>query len=153
MAGLVPVLAHPERYWGCTPALVKSWRQSGTVIQIDSAALLAGGRMGQLALALLEEGLADCLASDNHGDRRSLGAIHDWLSEQGQRSTRRSSRRSIRGACCRICHAPGSAGSRRTRAARAAARARARPAPLGMRVAMRVAMPAPMPIVAGGHIG
>lgn len=83
MAGLVPVLAHPERYWGCTPALVKSWRQSGTVIQIDSAALLAGGRMGQLALALLEEGLADCLASDNHGDRRSLGAIHDWLSEQG----------------------------------------------------------------------
>jgi protein-tyrosine phosphatase len=83
MAGLVPVLAHPERYWGCTPALVKSWRQSGTVIQIDSAALLAGGRMGQLALALLEEGLADCLASDNHGDKRSLGAIHDWLSEQG----------------------------------------------------------------------
>jgi protein-tyrosine phosphatase len=83
MAGLVPVLAHPERYWGCTPALVRSWRQSGTVIQVDSAALLAGGRMGQLALALLEEGLVDILASDNHGDRRSLGAIHDWLSEQG----------------------------------------------------------------------
>jgi protein-tyrosine phosphatase len=83
MAGLVPILAHPERYWGCTPALVKSWRQSGTVIQIDSAALLAGGRMGQLALALLEEGLADCLASDNHGDKRSLGAVRDWLGEQG----------------------------------------------------------------------
>jgi protein-tyrosine phosphatase len=83
MAGLVPVLAHPERYWGCTTALVRSWRQSGTVIQIDSAALLAGGRMGQLALALLEEGLADCLASDNHGDRRSLRVVRDWLGEQG----------------------------------------------------------------------
>ena len=83
MAGLVPVLAHPERYWGCTSALVRSWRQSGTVIQVDSAALLAGGRMGQLALALLEEGLVDCLASDNHGDRRSLSAIRDWLGEQG----------------------------------------------------------------------
>jgi len=83
MTGLVPVLAHPERYWGCTTELVRSWRQSGTVIQIDAAALLAGGRMGQLALALLEEGLADCLASDNHGDRRSLGVVRDWLGEQG----------------------------------------------------------------------
>jgi protein-tyrosine phosphatase len=83
MAGLVPVLAHPERYWGCTLELVKSWRQSGTVIQVDAVALLAGGRMGQLALALLEEGLVDCLASDNHGDRRSLGAVRTWLGEQG----------------------------------------------------------------------
>ncbi|MFI5250028.1 MAG: tyrosine-protein phosphatase [Gemmatimonadales bacterium] len=83
MAGLVPVLAHPERYWGCTPELVRSWRQSGTVIQVDAVALLAGGRMGQLALAMLEEGLVDCLASDNHGDRRSLGAVRTWLGEQG----------------------------------------------------------------------
>ncbi len=83
MAGLVPVLAHPERYWGCTPELVRSWRQSGTVIQVDAVALLAGGRMGQLALAMLEEGLVDCLASDNHGDRRSLAAVRTWLGEQG----------------------------------------------------------------------
>ena len=83
MAGVVPVLAHPERYWGCTPASVSAWRQTGTVIQVDAAALLAGGPMGQLALALLEGGLADCLASYNHGDRRSLGAVRDWLVEQG----------------------------------------------------------------------
>jgi len=82
-AGLVPVLAHPERYPGCTMAHVRAWRQAGTVMQIDAVALLAGGLMGEMALALLEEGLTDCLASDNHGDARSLAVIRDWLTEQG----------------------------------------------------------------------
>jgi protein-tyrosine phosphatase len=80
--GLVPVLAHPERYWGCTVSQVRAWREMGTVMQVDAAALLAGGRMGELALALLEEGLADCLASDNHGDARSLATVRTWLAEQ-----------------------------------------------------------------------
>ncbi len=80
--GLVPVLAHPERYWGCTVSQVRAWREMGTVMQVDAAALLAGGRMGELALALLEEGLADCLASDNHGDARSLATVRTWLTEQ-----------------------------------------------------------------------
>jgi protein-tyrosine phosphatase len=80
--GLVPVLAHPERYWGCTLNHVRAWRECGTVMQVDAAALLAGGRMGELATALLEEGLADCLASDNHGDARSLATVRTWLGEQ-----------------------------------------------------------------------
>jgi protein-tyrosine phosphatase len=83
MSGIVPVLAHPERYWGCSAALVAAWRQAGTVIQVDASAVLAGGPMGEMALALLAGGLADCLASDNHGDHRSLGAVRDWLTEQG----------------------------------------------------------------------
>lgn len=83
MTGIVPVLAHPERYWGCTPALVQAWRQAGTVIQLDASAVLAGGPMGDMALALLADGLADCMASDNHGDHRSLAAVRDWLIEQG----------------------------------------------------------------------
>jgi protein-tyrosine phosphatase len=81
--GIRPVLAHPERYWGCTPANVRAWRQDGVVMQVDAISLLAGGRMGELATTLLEEGLVDCLASDNHGDRRSLGVVRDWLGEQG----------------------------------------------------------------------
>jgi hypothetical protein len=32
---------------------------------------------------LLEAGLIDCLASDNHGDRRSLAAARVWLEEMG----------------------------------------------------------------------
>jgi protein-tyrosine phosphatase len=83
MAGIVPVLAHPERYQGCTTALVREWRRIGVAMQIDALALMAGGPMGTLARALLEEGLADCLASDNHGDARSLVGARVWLEEIG----------------------------------------------------------------------
>ena len=79
--GLVPVLAHPERYFGCTLDLVREWRQLGVVIQVDGLALAAGGPMGRLARAFLEEGLADVLASDNHGDSRSLAGARRYLAE------------------------------------------------------------------------
>jgi protein-tyrosine phosphatase len=83
--GIVPVLAHPERYFGCTVDLVREWRQLGVVMQIDGLALGAGGPMGKLARALLEAGHADLLASDNHGDSRSLAAARAWLEEMGAR--------------------------------------------------------------------
>jgi protein-tyrosine phosphatase len=82
-SGVVPVLAHPERYWACTPQLVAEWRRAGAVIQGDATMPLAGGPVGKLARALLEQGLVDCLASDNHGDVRSLGAARTWLEELG----------------------------------------------------------------------
>jgi protein-tyrosine phosphatase len=85
MLGIVPVLAHPERYFGCTVELVRQWRQFGVVTQVDGLALAAGGPMGRLARALLEEGLADLLASDNHGDTRSLANARLWLEELGVR--------------------------------------------------------------------
>lgn len=81
-SGVVPVLAHPERYFGCTVDLVREWRQIGVVMQVDGLALAAGGPMGRLARALLEEGLADLLASDNHGDSRSLAASRQYLAEE-----------------------------------------------------------------------
>jgi protein-tyrosine phosphatase len=83
MLGIVPVLAHPERYFGCTVELVREWRQIGVVTQVDGLALGAAGSMGRLARALLEQGLADCLASDNHGDIRSLAGARAWLEEMG----------------------------------------------------------------------
>lgn len=83
MSGVVPVLAHPERYWGCTVDQVRAWRQAGAVIQTDALMLLGSGPMAKLAKDLLEEGLVDCIASDNHGDSRSLRAARDWLVELG----------------------------------------------------------------------
>lgn len=80
-SGIVPVLAHPERYFGCTVDLVREWRQIGVVMQVDGLALAAGGPMGKLARALLENGLADLLASDNHGDSRSLAGARHYLAE------------------------------------------------------------------------
>ena len=79
--GIVPVLAHPERYWGCTLEQVRAWRRGGAVIQLDTAGLLGSGDVARLSRELLEAGLVDLFASDNHGDSRSLATARDWLTE------------------------------------------------------------------------
>ena len=99
-SGIIPVLAHPERYWGCTPDLVRSWRDAGAAVQMDSSMLLGTPNASRLARALLSEGLVDCIASDNHGDRRSLAGARDWLielgaTEQAELLTRTNARRML----------------------------------------------------------
>ena len=83
--GSVAVLAHPERYWGCTPAKVAEWRAAGAVIQMDTAALIGKGSIASMARTLLDAGLVDLFASDNHGDSRSLAAGRNWLLETATR--------------------------------------------------------------------
>lgn len=80
-SGIVPVLAHPERYRNCTLDQVREWRRVGVVIQTDGMMLLGSGELAQLARDMLAGGLIDCIASDNHGDSRSLAAVHQWLLE------------------------------------------------------------------------
>lgn len=82
-SGVLPVVAHPERYGGATLDLIQRWRAVGAVIQTDTAYLLGDGPRCDLARGMLEQGLIDILASDNHGDSRSLHAAHDWLIESG----------------------------------------------------------------------
>jgi protein-tyrosine phosphatase len=82
-SGIVPVLAHPERYWGCTVGQVLRWKMDGAVIQVDAVMLGHPSPMGALAVEMLEEGLVDCIASDNHGDRRALAHARDWLDARG----------------------------------------------------------------------
>lgn len=79
--GRVPVLAHPERYWRCSAELVAEWRAAGAVIQMDTAGLVGRGTMAALSRTLLERGLVDLIASDNHGDARTLATARDWLLE------------------------------------------------------------------------
>jgi protein-tyrosine phosphatase len=81
--GLVPVLAHPERYAACRPEAVRRWKADGAVMQVDATTLLSGGSRGQRARALLSQGLADILAADNHGDDRQLRAAVEYLAERG----------------------------------------------------------------------
>lgn len=85
-SGRTPILAHPERYYGCTVELVREFRKIGVVIQTDVTVLLGRGAPSEIARDLLAAGLVDILASDNHGDRRSLAAGRDWLQEQGASS-------------------------------------------------------------------
>jgi len=78
-SGVVPVLAHPERYWGCTPQAVSEWRAAGAVIQMDVSSLAGRGTIAATSRALLADGLVDCFSSDNHGDSRALATARDWL--------------------------------------------------------------------------
>jgi protein-tyrosine phosphatase len=78
-SGVVPVLAHPERYYGCTLERVAEWRHAGAVIQMDTGGLLGKGTISKLSRALVQEGLVDLFSSDNHGDSRSLVTARDWL--------------------------------------------------------------------------
>ncbi len=82
-SGVVPVLAHPERYRGATVQLVEEWRGAGAVTQVDAGLLFGRAPMCRLARALLQQGLVDCLASDNHADGRSLAVARRWLEELG----------------------------------------------------------------------
>lgn len=82
-SGRTPILAHPERYFGCTVEHVKEWRTLGVVIQTDVSVLLGRGAPAELARELLAFGLIDILASDNHGDQRTLAVAPAWLKSRG----------------------------------------------------------------------
>ena len=83
--GLVPILAHPERYASCSVELARRWREAGALLQLDATTLLAQTRRAERSRALLQAGLAGIIASDNHGDGRSLLAGVEWLEGHGGR--------------------------------------------------------------------
>jgi protein-tyrosine phosphatase len=80
--GLVPVLAHPERYSCCSVEAVRHWRGLGARMQVDATTLLASQARGQRARQLMAEGLADILAGDNHGDDRTVATGARFLMAQ-----------------------------------------------------------------------
>lgn len=68
--GYVPVIAHAERYFKGRIDLnrVREWKDSGYVIQVNSTSLLGyhGKTVQKNAYALIDNGLADVIASDTH---------------------------------------------------------------------------------------
>ncbi|HEX2678465.1 MAG TPA: hypothetical protein VHM19_17555, partial [Polyangiales bacterium] len=77
-------------------------RKAGAVIQMDTAGLLGKGRIAKISRELLEHGLVDLFASDNHGDSRTLATARDWLlevstPEQADLLTRGNARRVLDG--------------------------------------------------------
>lgn len=68
--GLIPILAHPERYGRMRqrPGLAAAWRDAGACLQVNGGSLL--GRYGpdarHVAFELLAAGLADYVCSDYH---------------------------------------------------------------------------------------
>jgi protein-tyrosine phosphatase len=82
-SGVVPIVAHPERYAGLTIVRARRWREAGAALQGDATTLCGSGTRGAVARALLADGAYDILASDNHGDARALAAARDFLTSHG----------------------------------------------------------------------
>ena len=80
--GLIPILAHPERYSCCSVDAVRHWRSLGSKTQVDATTLLTSQARGQRARQLVSEGLADILAGDNHGDDRTVATGARFLRAQ-----------------------------------------------------------------------
>lgn len=72
--GWVPVLAHPERYFGIEAAFerVARWISEGTLLQINARSLAGGyGPLPrQISAELLARGWVTCVASDYHARAR-----------------------------------------------------------------------------------
>src|SRR6266851_2913762 len=81
--GVVPVLAHPERYWviqqdsGRLAALL----ERGVLAQLTAGSLvgLQGNTARKCAETLLKRGLIHCIASDAHGPGRRPPAISQGM--------------------------------------------------------------------------
>lgn len=73
-AGLVPIIAHPERSEGVSrsPGTVEEMRARGWLVQVNSSSLLGhhGRDASALAWSWLDDGEADFVASDAHRESR-----------------------------------------------------------------------------------
>lgn len=79
--GMVPILAHPERYSSCTVQAAWRWKETGAKLQVDATTLLSPQSRGERARQLVAAGLADIIAADNHGDTRTVAAGAEALRE------------------------------------------------------------------------
>lgn len=81
--GVVPLVAHPERYYLCAFSTFAAWRGAGAELQVDATTVTRPTSRGDMARELVAGGLATILAADNHGDRRSLETGRRFLAERG----------------------------------------------------------------------
>jgi protein-tyrosine phosphatase len=94
--GHVPIVVHPERYWGYDRdfSIVSEWRRAGALVQVNSGSLLGdyGEAVRATALRFLQHGWVDLLASDNHARPErspSLRETWDYLAKRGHQEKAR----------------------------------------------------------------
>lgn len=77
-AGKRIIVAHPERYRHEGRPIgidaIRAWKQGGALLQLNGGSLLGEHGAGHQALGwqMIEEGLADLVATDHHGDYRPV---------------------------------------------------------------------------------
>jgi protein-tyrosine phosphatase len=83
--GVIPVLAHPERYRGVTSLdIAGEWKDAGALLQVNGGSLLGryGPQARSVAFDLLQRGWVDYLCSDYHARGEPL--IRDYEDLLGQ---------------------------------------------------------------------
>jgi protein-tyrosine phosphatase len=87
LGGLLPVLAHPERYasfWDARERVEALRRTAALVVDLGALDGAHGHRQAEAARALVKEGLAHAVASDVHSlsDARSAAAGIAWIKKR-----------------------------------------------------------------------
>lgn len=87
-AGLMPIVAHPERYsnMGENRGLIEEWHDAGAYMQVNSGSLvgLYGSRAKSLAWSILYAGEAEYIGSDYHSRGRcTVEAAREALKHRG----------------------------------------------------------------------
>lgn len=79
--GLVPLVAHPERYAAvcAEPGIVEQWLDMGCHLQLTGGSILGeyGKTVRRTAAFLLKQDLVACVASDAHGVNRRSNYLMD----------------------------------------------------------------------------
>ena len=83
-AGMVPLVAHPERYGNLSIERALDWHRMGARFQVDATTLGRRSERGSRARRYLENGLADITAADNHGDDRTQRNASRFLESRGE---------------------------------------------------------------------
>ena len=79
--GMVPIIAHVERYDACNANNVSAWRAVGAKVQVDAREFLKDTARGRNTRDLTSKGLVDLTASDTHGDPRSMTHARKFFTE------------------------------------------------------------------------
>ena len=93
--GVIPIVAHPERYSNMSShiELIESWRDAGAYIQVNAGSFVGqyGNTARRLAWTIIEQGWADYLSSDYHSRGRcSVRACSAAMLERGGASQLRA---------------------------------------------------------------
>ena len=90
MAGVTPIIAHPERYKSVQDDIstIIDWLSAGCMIQVDAGSVLGylGSGAQEASERIVKSGWCQILGSDAHDDQRrnfclmeSLGKVRDWI--------------------------------------------------------------------------
>jgi len=90
-AGRRIIISHPERYRRARANVaideLRAWKQAGAFLQVNAGSLLGGygSAIQRLAWQLVDEGLADLIATDHHADHRvvSLREAYEAIARRG----------------------------------------------------------------------